>query len=60
MILRPNQDLLRKMQLCLIRLGIEPATSQIYSAMLYQLSYEGRCREHGQGFSIYKVVIPMK
>ena len=53
-ILKIQPDLLRKMQLWAIRLGIEPARPRESSAMLCQLSYGGRCRKHGHEFSIYK------
>ena len=47
-----SKMIVSKMQQWAIRLGIEIATCQS-SAMLYQVSYGGRCREHGHEFSIY-------
>ena len=55
-LLRPNRDLLRKCNFG-FPAGNRPRES---SAMLCQLNYGGRCREHGHEFVIYEVGTPIK
>ena len=57
--LGPNRDLLRNTTFCLPA-GNGTRELRESSAMLRQLSYEGRCPEHGHKFSIYEVGMPIE
>ena len=57
--LRPSQDLWRKCNFWPSGLESTPRPRES-SALLCQLSYRGRCRDHGHEFSIYGVVKPIK